>query len=64
MHVSNDDKIVGTIGGTLLAFMSIPFTSIVTTILLAILGSSVSYFTSMLLKYIVEGYKKRKAGKL
>jgi len=62
MHASND-KIAGTIGGTILAFMSIPFTSMVTTIVLAILGSTVSYFTSMLLKHLVSRYKEKRAAK-
>jgi ABC-type Fe3+ transport system permease subunit len=62
MNASND-KLVGTIGGSVLAFMSIPFTSILTTMVLAIVGSTVSYFTSMLLKYLVHRYKERKATK-
>lgn len=62
MHSSND-KVVGTIGGTVLAFMSIPFTSIVTTIILAIIGTTVSYFTSMFYKHLIDCYKKRKGKK-
>lgn len=46
----------GTIGGTLLALIAIPMSTIYTTIFLAILGATVSYGTSLFLKWLRAEY--------
>ena len=59
---SNDSTVIGTAGGTLLALFAIPASSIVTTIVLAIIGATTSFVVSLLLKeaymYIKKKFKK------
>ena len=60
LHSHTDDTIAGTIGGTLIAILALPFTTIASTVILGIIGATESFLTSMLLKYLVERYKNRK----
>jgi hypothetical protein len=60
LHSHTDDTIAGTIGGTLIAILALPFTTIASTVILGIIGATASFLTSMLLKYLVERYKNRK----
>ena len=57
MH-TNNDTIIGTIGGTLLSIIAIPTQTIVTTIIVAVIGATVSFFTSLILKEIYKRFKK------
>ena len=60
LHPHTHDKIAGTIGGTLIAIVGLPFTTIASTVVLGIIGATASFLTSMLLKYLVERYKNKK----
>lgn len=62
LHSHTDDTIAGTIGGTLIAVIAMPFTTIASTAILGIVGATASFLTSMLLKYLVERYKAKKNG--
>lgn len=53
--------ILGTLGGTILSITAIPnTTTIISTIILAIIGTSVSFFTTVGIKYLWNKYIKKK----
>ena len=45
------NTLISTVGGTLFAVASIPFTTVLTTVILAIIGAVVSFGTTLLLKW-------------
>jgi uncharacterized membrane protein YgaE (UPF0421/DUF939 family) len=59
-HVtSNDSTVIGTAGGTLLALFAIPASSIITTVILAIIGATTSFVVSILLKEVYLYFKNK-----
>ncbi len=47
---------IGTIGGTLLVLISIPVSTILSTVILAMIGASISYATTLFLKWLRDEY--------
>ena len=56
---SNDSTVIGTAGGTLLAVFSIPTSTIVATVILAIIGATTSFVISILLKEVYLYFKNK-----
>ena len=56
---SNDSTVIGTAGGTLLAVFSIPTSTIVATVVLAIIGATTSFVVSILLKEVYLYFKNK-----
>jgi len=56
---SNDSTVIGTAGGTLLAVFSIPTSTIVATVILAIIGATTSFVVSILLKEVYLYFKNK-----
>lgn len=56
---SNDSTVIGTAGGTLLAVFSIPTSTIVATVILAIIGATTSFIVSLLLKEVYLYFKNK-----
>jgi len=56
---SNDSTVIGTAGGTLLAVFSIPTSTIVATVILAIIGATTSFVVSLLLKEVYLYFKNK-----
>ena len=50
----------GTIGGTILSVVAIPTQTIFTTIVVAIIGATVSFLTSLVLKELYKHITKKK----
>ena len=50
----------GTIGGTILSVIAIPSTTIITTIVVACIGATVSFFMSIILKKLWNYINKKK----
>ena len=53
----------GTAGGTILSIVAIPSSTIISTILIAVIGATVSFFVSLLLKKIFGSEKTIKPRK-
>jgi hypothetical protein len=51
----HSESIIGTISGTLLVVFTLPLQNILTTVILAIIGATTGFCTTLLLKYL---YKK------
>lgn len=55
------DSIVGVIGGTLLGISHlVPFTNIISTILLSLIGATVSFFATQFFRWIISKINGRK----
>jgi hypothetical protein len=53
----------GTIGGTLLSIVAIPSSTVITTVIIACIGATVSFFMSILLKAVWLYFTKNKEKK-
>jgi F0F1-type ATP synthase membrane subunit a len=56
---SNDSTVIGTAGGTFLALFAIPTSTVIATIVLAIIGATTSFIVSILLKELYNYIKKK-----
>lgn len=56
----DNNTAIGTVGGTVFALITINSDTIASTILVAILGATTSFFTSLFLKYLLREVKKLK----
>lgn len=50
---------IGTAGGTLLAIITINANTIISTAIVAAVGATVSFFTSLLLKWLIQKFNKK-----
>lgn len=57
--MQHNDTIIGTIGGTLLAVVTVNSSTFITTVVVAVIGSTTSFFVSLFLKWAWKKYVKK-----